>query len=283
MSAGAGASQSGPSNLQLRVVSAIVLIAVALGATWAGGVWFRLFAAAIGAAMLWEWMQMAADRASMRHRLATAVLAAIPLGMIAYGASAQAIFAAIGAATLVTFGSAILLSERGGLGLGVLYATASAAALALLRGGDAAGAVAIVYLFAIVWATDIAAYFVGRAIGGPKLAPSISPGKTISGAVGGAIAGAAAGAAVAAWTGGASSLALMAVLALALSAVSQAGDLFESAVKRRFGVKDSGNLIPGHGGVMDRVDALVAAAIALYLVGALSGSIDTPASMLFAS
>jgi phosphatidate cytidylyltransferase len=138
----------------------------------------------------------------------------------------------------------------------------------------------MLFLFATVWATDILAYFVGRAIGGPKLAPSISPGKTWSGAIGGAVAGAAAGLVVAAAMGSAS-LAWIGLIAIVLSVVSQAGDLFESSVKRRNGVKDSGSLIPGHGGVMDRVDGLVAAAFALYVIGWLTGSADNPAQALF--
>lgn len=283
MSAGGGQGEParGPSNLQLRVMSAVVLIAVALAATWAGGIWFRLLAAIIGAAVFFEWAAMASDRASVRHRAGTGALAAVPLLMIVAGSPAWMVFAAIGGGVLMTLGIAILLGDRGALWLALGYATAPAAALALLRGSDAAGLVAILFLFAVVWATDIAAYFVGRAVGGPKLAPSISPGKTISGAVGGAAAGFAAGAGVAVWSGTGAGWVLPAVLAIGLSVVSQAGDLFESAVKRRFGVKDSGRLIPGHGGVMDRVDALVAAALALYLVGAFAGAADAPSATLF--
>jgi len=132
----------------------------------------------------------------------------------------------------------------------------------------------------VVWATDIFAYFVGRAIGGPKLAPSISPGKTQSGALGGAIGGVIAGLLLAA-AAGAGHLGMLSVVALALSVISQAGDLFESWVKRRHGAKDSGTLIPGHGGVMDRVDGLVAAAFALYVIGWISASADHPAQGLF--
>ncbi len=273
--------RGGPSNLQLRVVSAVVLIALALAATWAGGVWFRALAVAIGAAMYYEWALMAAGRTSLRMRVGTGVLVAVPLGMILFGLDATMIFASIAAAALVTAGASLVLGERGALALALLYATLSAAALALLRGADAAGIAAILFLFAAVWATDIAAYFVGRAVGGPKLAPRISPGKTLSGAAGGAVAGVLAGVAVDLALGQPLGIALAAPLALALSVVSQAGDLFESAVKRRFGAKDSSSIIPGHGGVMDRVDALVAAAVALYLVGAAAGGVDLPAAALF--
>ncbi|TIW34428.1 MAG: phosphatidate cytidylyltransferase, partial [Mesorhizobium sp.] len=133
---------------------------------------------------------------------------------------------------------------------GLAYASLSGLSLALLRNGDRSGLIAILFLFAVVWATDIAAYFVGRAVGGPKLAPSISPGKTQSGALGGAVGGVVAGVLLASATG-VGNLGTLGLVALALSVVAQAGDLFESWVKRRHGQKDSGNLIPGHGGVMD--------------------------------
>ncbi|MFC6490689.1 phosphatidate cytidylyltransferase, partial [Nitratireductor sp. GCM10026969] len=124
-------------------------------------------------------------------------------------------------------------------------------------------------------------FFVGRALGGPRLAPAISPGKTWSGAIGGALGGLAAGLAVAGFDSGEPALLWGGLVALALSVVSQAGDLFESALKRRHGVKDSGRLIPGHGGVMDRVDGLVAAALLFYLLGALLSGPNTPAAAFF--
>ncbi|MER9183789.1 phosphatidate cytidylyltransferase, partial [Mesorhizobium sp. M0767] len=136
------------------------------------------------------------------------------------------------------------------------------------------------FLFAVVWATDIFAYFVGRSIGGPRLAPSISPGKTRSGALGGVVGGVVAGLLLAA-VAGTGNLVVLGVVALVLSIVAQAGDLFESWVKRRHGRKDSGTLIPGHGGIMDRVDGLVAAAFALYVIGWISATADHPAQGLF--
>jgi phosphatidate cytidylyltransferase len=278
---GAAAPAGGPSNLQLRVASAVVLAVVTLAATWAGGIWFRLLVAAVGAAIFWEWAAMAADRTSLRHRLGTGVLAAIPLGLVIAGASPLVVFGAIAAGTILTAGIAVMLSERGALFLALPYATLPAASAAYLRASDQPGLAAILFLFAAIWATDIFAYFVGRAVGGPKLAPSISPGKTVSGALGGAAAAVVAGVAVSVWLGSRWGIVPMALVALGLSVVSQAGDLFESAVKRRFGRKDSGNLIPGHGGVMDRVDALVAAAVALYVVGALWATPDLPATAFF--
>jgi phosphatidate cytidylyltransferase len=128
----------------------------------------------------------------------------------------------------------------------------------------------------VVWSTDILGYFVGRAIGGPRLAPPVSPNKTWSGACGGALGAVVAGVAVVAAAGG---VALMpaAAVALGLSVASQGGDLFESALKRRFGVKDAGHVIPGHGGLMDRLDGFIAASGVAALVGIMRGGLDAPA------
>ena len=269
------------SNLQTRIISAVVLAAMALSATWAGGIWFRLLAVAIGAAVFFEWATMAGRVASIRQQAGAWVLVGLILLALAVGMDAQTVFlGALGAALLV-FLYGRLAGEGGWLWLAVAYAAIPAAALAFLRDGDAAGLWAILFLFAVVWATDILAYFVGRAVGGPKLAPTISPGKTWSGAIGGAAAGTLAGIGVAAAAASPASPWLIGLAALFLSVLSQMGDLFESGLKRRFGVKDSGWLIPGHGGVMDRVDGLVAAAIALYVVGALAAGADMPAHGLF--
>lgn len=268
-------------NLRTRVVSAVVLAVVALAATWAGGVWFRLLAVAIGAAVFFEWATMAGRVASTRLQAGAWVLVALVLLALAVGMDARAVLAGALGASLVALVYARLAGEGGRLWLAIAYATVPAAALAFLRGGDTAGLWAILFLFAVVWATDILAYFVGRAFGGPKLVPSISPGKTWSGAVGGAVAGTLAGIGVSLAASSPAPLWLTGAAALALSILSQVGDLFESGLKRRFGVKDSGWLIPGHGGVMDRVDGLVAAAVALYVVGALAGGADMPAHGLF--
>jgi phosphatidate cytidylyltransferase len=133
-----------------------------------------------------------------------------------------------------------------------------------------------VFLFAIVWTTDVFAYFAGRAFGGPKLMPAVSPNKTWSGAAGGTLGAVAAGLIVVKIAGLQLTVAVAAV-ALILSVVSQAGDLLESAVKRRFDAKDASHLIPGHGGLMDRLDGFVAAAAAGALIGVLHGGVHAPA------
>lgn len=264
----------GLSNLQTRVLSAAVLIAVVLPLTWYGGVPFRLLCAVIGGAMLYEWLHMSPDLAR-NHKLVLAAMLVVVLLLLIVAAPAHIVLATLAAAVV----AAVVLGRVRGAGgeaaLGLGYAGFSAVSLALLRDDDRQGLLAILFLFAVVWATDICAYFVGRAIGGPKLAPAISPGKTWSGAIGGAAGGIAAGMAVAWYAGFADFAAVL--VCLVLSVVGQVGDLFESSIKRRHGTKDSSNLIPGHGGVLDRVDALVAAAFAFYVIGALSGGLDQPA------
>jgi phosphatidate cytidylyltransferase len=180
-------------------------------------------------------------------------------------------------------GALVALRKRDKLwcAAGLLYAGVVLAGPMLLRRDldPRFGTLALLYLFAVVWATDILGFFGGRLIGGPKLAPGISPKKTWSGALAGALGGVGAGAAVAAM--GSRLLELPEInllaaigLALLLSVVAQAGDLVESAIKRRFGVKDSSRIIPGHGGLMDRLDGFLAAAGAAALLGVARGGLD---------
>ena len=269
------------SNLQLRVMSSIVLIVLVLGISFAGGLAFRLLAAAIGAAIMYEWCAMEATAANRRHRLLAALLLAAVLAALAADYPALTLFLLLGVSVVVCKVDGWLGGHGAWAAAGLAYAGLSALSLGLLRDADQAGLLAVLFLYAVVWATDISAYFVGRRIGGPKLAPRISPGKTRSGAIGGACGGVLCGLLLAA-AAGSPNLPLLAVVALLLSLLAQAGDLFESWLKRRHGLKDSGRLIPGHGGVMDRVDGLVAAAIALYVIGWISGSADNPAQTLFA-
>jgi phosphatidate cytidylyltransferase len=281
-SGGAGSGQPRQmSNLQLRVISALILAVAVLGFTWLGGWPFRLLSAGIAAAIFYEWATISRTPQNRIHQLIVAAMLAGVLFLLATARPAETVFLALGiglaAAAAHAFASGHGVWTVGGFA----YAALSGISLALLRDGDNPGLLALLFLFAVVWATDILAYFVGRSLGGPKLAPSISPGKTWSGAIGGAVGGVAAGILLAACTGTGVSLAII-VTAFLLSVVSQYGDLFESWVKRRNGVKDSGNLIPGHGGVMDRVDGLVAAAFALYLIGWTFGGADHPARALFA-
>jgi phosphatidate cytidylyltransferase len=164
-------------------------------------------------------------------------------------------------------------ARAGWIALGALYAGAMLAAPLVIRADATLGFIAMIFLFAVVWATDVAAYFAGRLIGGPKLCPAVSPNKTWSGALAGVLAGTVAGVAVAVF-GGIHPIAPIIIVSLLLSVAAQFGDLFESALKRRFGVKDASHAIPGHGGLMDRLDGFIAAALAAALIGLARGGID---------
>lgn len=161
--------------------------------------------------------------------------------------------------------------SRHSIAFGFLYLGPTAVALAWLRADPAAGFANTLFMLAIVWGSDIGAYATGRLFGGPKLVPSISPGKTRSGAAGGLVSAALAGLGVAACLSPDFSSSRVVAVALGLGLAAQAGDLFESALKRDFGVKDSGRIIPGHGGLLDRVDALLAVAPAAALLATTVG------------
>ncbi|MGR6430913.1 phosphatidate cytidylyltransferase [Rhizobium sp. PAMB 3182] len=254
-------------ELQLRIISGVVMAAVVLVVTWYGGLPFRVMAAAIGLLIYYEWSTITRlpDVDLQGNAWGWISVAVIGLNVV-FGDDSFAVpllFGAVAAAALL-----VAVRKRSWwLPGGILYAGLSSISLAAIRGDSQPGLVAMLFVFAVVWGTDVLAYFTGRAIGGPKLAPRISPGKTWSGAIGGAVFGVLAGCAVIYAEFAEPGLWII-VIAFALSVCSQAGDLFESFVKRRFGVKDSSHLIPGHGGVMDRVDGLVFACFAAFLMGA---------------
>lgn len=269
MSAPTPGSGKAGSELALRLLSALVLVAGTLAALWAGSWVFAALAAAAAVLILREWMAMSGPFSFRAAPWALMAFVAITVVM-----ARQEPLQSLGFSALV---AAVLLLARvseprvAWLSLGILYSAVPAIAAVALRGADtltfsSTGAVAMFFVLAVVWATDTAAYFSGRLIGGPKLAPRFSPKKTWSGAIGGAAAGIVVGLAVVAATG-ISVGAPLALVALLLSAVGQVGDLAESAMKRHFGVKDSGTLIPGHGGIMDRVDGLVAALVVAATIG----------------
>ena len=153
---------------------------------------------------------------------------------------------------------------------GLLYAFCAVGPAVVLRFDPQLGLAVIAWLFAVVWGSDIFAYFTGRTLGGPKLWPSVSPNKTWSGFLGGTLAAILLGLGVAHWAG-VERLWPVALVSLVAAVASQGGDLFESSLKRRFGVKDSGAIIPGHGGVMDRLDGFIFAATAAAIVGVVHG------------
>jgi phosphatidate cytidylyltransferase len=195
------------------------------------------------------------------------VLAAIAVGVTWVGSLPFYVFWVIAAGLIFLEWTKISSYRPRWFVVGAVYSAAFLAAMILLRDSPF-GQSAILWLFGIIWATDSAAYFGGRAIGGPKLWRAVSPGKTWSGAIVGTIAGVAAGLVVL-WLLAIPLHPMHAVLGFIIVVTAQLGDLFESAIKRHFKVKDASQLIPGHGGVMDRCDSLVAASVVAFLLGAL--------------
>ncbi len=252
-------------ELKKRIGSAIVLAVIALGVTWSGGGPFRLFSAVVALLVYYEWSTITRlpERDFPGNAFGWLAVATVSANLV-FGDEGMGV-PLIGGFTLTAL---LLVAVRGGSGWlpgGIFYASLSGVSLAAIRGADQPGLIAMLFVFAVVWGTDILAYFVGRALRGPKLAPRISPGKTWSGAVGGTLAGVILGSAVS-WAFFPALSLRIAIIAFALSVSSQIGDLFESFIKRRFSVKDSGRIIPGHGGVMDRVDGLVFASFAVFLL-----------------
>jgi phosphatidate cytidylyltransferase len=265
-------------DLLPRFASAVVLMAAALVSVWRGGLVFDLIWLCAALAVGCEWQRViAAPHPRIRFLLVSVGLVlSAPFVSKAWFGSAFAILAGWGLALAVTAGS----GRRIWAFAGMVYAGLLLISVGALHGSADYGARSIVWLFATVWGTDVFAYFGGRLIGGTKLWPKVSPSKTWSGTLAGVFAGALIGAAVGAHGLGIPSRSLpLFALSLAVAAVSQGGDIFESWVKRRFGVKDSSGLIPGHGGFMDRLDGFIAAAVFAALFGASRGLVSIAAGL----
>ena len=265
MAASEAAASDAPwlsNNLKLRLVSGAVLAAIAFGLAYAGPLPFAILVLVCALVISWEWGRLVRsatfDLGFFVH--AAAVTAAIVLAAGGYAALAVAVLATA-AVTVVPlyFGRGARLSA-----LGVFYVGLPAVALLWLRSDEPYGFLAVLLIFAIVWTSDTAAFAAGRAIGGPKLWPKVSPKKTWAGLIGALLAGGLAAAAFGLLAGDLSPIRLLLVGA-ALSFLAQAGDLAESALKRAFGLKDASDLIPGHGGFMDRMDSIIATAVAAAL------------------
>ncbi len=259
-------------NLARRVASALVLAPIAIVGAYFGGWLFVVLCAIAAGIILWEWASLVAGGGDLRillpglaAMLAATVMAGAGLlgaaiAMVAIGTALAGGFVAAWprrypAANPALWGAA-----------GVAYAGAALIGPTVLRDDPELGFAALLFLFAIVWATDVFAYLAGRAIGGPLLCPGLSPNKTWAGATGGLAGGVAAGTLVAYASVGTEPV-VAGVLALVLSISAQGGDLLESAIKRRFGAKDSSGLIPGHGGAMDRLDGFLVAALLAAAIG----------------
>lgn len=265
------------SAFRLRVLSALVLVPIALALVVAGGWIYALFVGLLAVLMALEWRRLSAARFGP-HYARFAGNVALGVGL------AATLLAALGrpreAVACVALGmvlAGVLARTRAAASLwaaiGVALIGLPTVALVWLRSVPEIGLNLLLWLLIVVWTTDTVAYLVGRRVGGPRLAPTISPGKTWSG-LGGGVIGASLASVITAWTLGserlpavlASSLVHAAGLGAMFAVLAQLGDLAESALKRRAGVKDSGSLIPGHGGVLDRVDGLLLAAPALALL-----------------
>jgi phosphatidate cytidylyltransferase len=259
------------SNLALRIASALVLAPLAIAIAYFGGWPFVLFWALAALGIFWEWAALAAGAAGRSVFLAGAgpvVIATVLAGL--HRPLAASLIIAVGAVGAAAFAPT---RQRPWIAVGVIYAGTMLLAPVVLRTDAEFGFVVMLLLFAVVWTTDVVAYFVGRALGGPKLWPRVSPNKTWSGALAGTVAAILVAVALASATMR-TPLLPIAVVAAILSVVAQFGDLFESAVKRRFGAKDAGQLIPGHGGLMDRLDGFLLAAAAAALFGSMRESME---------
>ena len=266
-----GKPGSGPSNAWLRVVSALVLAPLALAAAWIGGLPFALFWGLAAFGVWWEWAALVAVSAARLVMLTGVGALGLALALAATGHPlAAAIVILLGAVATNVVAPA---GRRAWVGAGMIYAGSLLLAPLVVRHDAQWGFFAIIFLFGVVWATDILGYFVGRAVGGPKLWPKVSPNKTWAGAIAGAGGAVLVGWAVARSVSPGDALHL-ALIGLGLSVAAQGGDLFESSVKRRFGAKDSGQIIPGHGGLMDRLDGFIIASAVAALYGVSRAGLD---------
>jgi phosphatidate cytidylyltransferase len=246
-------------DLPKRFASAAILLPLAVFCLWQGGwAWELLIgAAALGLAM--EWISLCGRNWLSPAGLSLIVCVLAVWAMAVHGnAGAALTFALVGVPVVWRMGHKAPRALS--LAAGLPYIGCATLALIWLRANPGSGLANVLLVLLVVWASDIGAYLVGRTIGGRKLAPAISPGKTRSGAIGGLLAACLVGVAAAFWLDRQGDLWWLVAMAAGLSVVSQAGDLLESFIKRRFGVKDSGWLIPGHGGLFDRLDGLLAAA-----------------------
>ncbi len=265
----AAVAEQGTRNLLMRVMAALVLAPIAIAIAYAGGwLWTALVTLAVIGLYL-EWLAIVG--AARPTRVAASGVVALAVGGLCLALGR--IDASLIVLTLGLLAVAWLSPQRRiWTATGFFYAAAAEMASVLVRLDPAWGLAALILVLLVVWVTDIGGYFAGRGIGGPKLWPRVSPKKTWAGAIGGFAASLVISAGFA--TLGFGKTGPLLLLGAALSVASQLGDLFESAVKRRFGVKDSSHIIPGHGGLLDRLDGFVAAVVLAAIFGLLRGGVD---------
>jgi phosphatidate cytidylyltransferase len=266
-------SSGGFADLKTRILSAVVMAVLAVGALVIGGVPFTIFWLLAAVAIVWEWQAMIGPgRRRARFIVGAGALTIACAFAAELAPEIAALVVALGAIAVAALADR---SMRIWAGAGVVYAGVLLISVCAIRPPLPAvletpyALRAIIWLFAVVWGTDVMAYFGGRLIGGPKLWPRVSAGKTWSGTIVGVVSGALLGLGVAS-IGASYPVHVLPLLAVGLcaGAAAQAGDLLESSIKRRFGVKDSSQLIPGHGGVMDRLDGFITAALLVAILGA---------------
>lgn len=265
----AAAAAQDSRNLLLRIAAALVLAPVAIAAAYAGGWWWVVLVGLATIGLYLEWLTVTGQMGNVLVAVTGAVALALATPFLAL-ARPEAALAVLALGLAGVFFRA--RQARAWVIAGYLYAAVAQLGSVVVRLDPAHGLSALILVLLVVWGTDIGGYFAGRGIGGPKLWPRVSPKKTWAGAIGGFITSLliATGFAV---LGYGKALPLL-ILAAALSIAAQLGDLFESAVKRHFGVKDSSHIIPGHGGLMDRLDGFVAAIVLAALFGTLRGGVD---------
>ena len=254
-------------DLGPRIASGVVMIAAALGSLWVGGQIFNLFWLAAALAVVWEWQRLVGGERG-RARFFYGAAGVLGASVLTVNRAPEIGLLAIGA-------GAVMVAYVAGPGkrlwgaAGVAYAGLLAMAVIVLRSSILRGFESVLWLFAVVWGTDIMAYFGGRLIGGPKLWPAVSPSKTWAGFLVGTISAAFLGWGVLNVAPGGDPVSALPIVLIGWVAavVSQAGDFLESAIKRHFSVKDASHLIPGHGGVMDRLDGFIAASIFAAILG----------------
>jgi phosphatidate cytidylyltransferase len=259
----------GSRNLLIRVAAASVLAPLAIAAAYAGGWWWIALVTIAAIGLFVEWLMVVGSSRETGAIAAGATALALAGLCLGFGRIELAL-----AVLVLGVGLAALLSsqQRGWTAAGFFYAGAAQIASVLVRLDAATGFLALVFIMVVVWVTDIGGYFAGRGLGGPKLWPRVSPNKTWAGAIGGF--GASLVVALGFAASGLGRAYPLVGLAAVLSVIAQLGDLLESAVKRRFGVKDSSHIIPGHGGLMDRLDGYVAAIAVAAIFGLLRGGVD---------
>jgi phosphatidate cytidylyltransferase len=265
----AAVAEQGSRNLLMRVIAALVLAPMAIAIAYTGGWLWTVLVTVAAIGLYLEWLAIVGAARQMRVVAPGAVGLALAGCCLAFGRiDASLVPLALGLTGVALFSP----ERRGWTTAGFGYAAAAQVASVLVRLDQFWGFVALILILLVVWVTDIGGYFVGRGIGGPKLWSRVSPRKTWAGAVGGFAASLVVAAGFAVF--GLARTGPLLVLGAALSIISQLGDLFESAVKRRFGVKDSSQIIPGHGGLLDRLDGFVAAVVLAAIFGFLRGGVD---------